>query len=905
MNHAFSERIGTGALLLSLILPVLTTQLLAVSREKAEGKKRFRPIWILVLAVNLCVNSAAVLLAGRRLFGADFSPARLMEILRMEGSYQEIWQIVKTAMAGMAVSVAAGLGMRTILQPGARFRIPRAAAGKLMLLGALQVSVLLWGSGMSLQAARHLRLTEICRRTTAIVDSRGRMENRWSARGEEVCYVTVANEGGLIFTAEQLYLSDEEENLKKYPLGEITISPGETWTVTAAYNHLIDFQENGETEVFLADGQGKLLDHMTVPVLAEEESWVRRKGETPAWQICSLRRGGQAAEIPEPVFSHRGGYYDQPFDLELTAEAGTRIYYTLDGSNPGPEGLLYGQPIRVENRSGEPNRFRAVPNVVTDWRDRQGEITGEAVDKATVVRAVAVDSQGRTSGIATRTYFVGLDQYREKTVVSIAADPEDFFGEDGIYVTGKEYDAWYEANAEWIATNPKRTYDWIWEDEPEPNFMKRGEAWERPGNVELLRGIEVLNQPAGFRISGSSSRDAFFKRLNVYAREAYGGSSLFKSEIFEGKATHSFTLRDGFLNAFVPSLVAGRDLAVLQGIPAAVFLNGEYWGDCYLCEKYHDSFFASTYGVRESNVRFLKISRDAWMTEDERSLYEKEFTAFFRDKDLADPENYEAFCRRADVQSYIDFLCTNLYVNNEDMTDTQNILLWRVNEPEGEQEKDGRWRWGLYDMDLRWGEIREVQGVEHDYEANTFSVPIPHIFYGMSYADQPMYQALRRNQTFRRQFVMTFMDLVNTVFDPEAVLEKLMQWGVTGGEYTEFFARRPEYILPYLAEEFGLKGTLETVKVTVTSPEAGRVVLNTITPDLSGGEWSGRYYTDYPVSLEAKAEEGYAFAGWEIGGEIIRVPVTEVEVQKGGTEIHAIFERQQVRPAQETPPGGT
>lgn len=891
MNHAFSERIGMGALLLSLILPFLTTQLLAASGEKRPGKKGIRLIRVLALAVNLCVNTAALFLAWKRLCGAAFSPARLMEILRMEGSYQEIWQIVKTAMAGMAVSVAAGLGMRMILQPGARFRIPRAAAGKLMLIAAFQVLVILWGSDMSLQAARHLRLTEICRRTTAIVNSRGRMENRWSARGEELCYVSVTNEGSLIFNANQMYLSDEEENLKKYPLGEITVSPGETWTVTAAYNHLIDFQENGHTEVFLADGQGKLLDHITVPVLAEEESYVRRKGETPAWQIRSNQPAGPADEIPEPVFSRRGGYYDQPFDLELSAEAGSRIYYTLDGGNPGPETLLYGQPIRVENRSGEPNRFRSVPNVVTDWRDRQREINGEPVDKATVVRAVAVDSQGRTSGIVTQTYFVGLDQYREKTVVSIAADPEDFFGEDGIYVTGKEYDAWYEANAEWISTHPKREYDWIWEDEPEPNFMKRGDAWERSGNVELLRGREELNQPAGFRISGSSSRDSFFKRLNVYAREAYSGSSLFRSQIFEEKATHSFTLRDGFLNAFVPSLVAGRDLAVLQGIPTAVFLNGEYWGDCYLCEKYHDSFFASTYGVRESNVRFLKISRDSRMTEDERSLYESEFTDFFREKDLADPKNYEDFCRRADVQSYIDFLCTNLYVNNEDMTDTQNILLWRVNEPEGEQEKDGRWRWGLYDMDLRWGEIREAQGVGHDYEANTFSVPIPHIFYGMSYADQPMYQALRRSQVFCRQFVLTFMDLANTVFEPEAVLERLARWGVTGGEYAEFFARRPEYIIPYLAEEFGLKGTLETVKVTVNFPEAGKVVLNTVTPDLSGGAWSGRYYTDYPISLEAKEEEGYSFVGWEIGGEIIREPVTETEVKRGGTEIHAIFER--------------
>ncbi len=891
MYQDFTERIIAGALLLSLILPFFVTLLLVAGSGNGPRRKYAGLIRFLILPVGLALNVAALYVLYARFSGVQEPLKRLAAVCALNCAYRDFWPVAKASLTGMIFAFAAGSGLRLLQYPRGGRRLSRAAAGALLGISALWLAVFLPGSSMCLQSARHLRMTEICRKTTALVDGSGRDDAHTPVHHEEKTYITLVNDGIMTCTADQIFFSEDTDQPRKYGFTDLVIPPKSEYTVIAAYQHMIDYRDDGETEVLLSDQQGRLLDRASVPVLADEERYVRNR-ESGSWSISGGVPREDGTVIAAPVFSHPGGFYDQPFDLTITAGEGSRICYTLDGSVPDTGDILYTGPVHVENRSAEPNRYRSVLNVVTDYLDKQDQMVQEPVDKAFVVRAAAVDDQGRISRIVTQTYFVNLDQYRDRTVVSIAADPEDFFGEDGIYVTGKEYDFWYAVNAEWIATNPKRKHDWIWEDEPEPNFMKRGDAWERKGNVELLKGSELLNQPAGFRISGSSTRDTFFKRLNVYARKAYGGSSRFEAQVFQGKQTHSFALRDGFLNAFVPRLVAGRDLAVLQSFPVTVFLNGESWCESYLCEKYHASYFAETYGVKESNVRFLKISRDSTMTEDERSLYEREFTDFFRDHDLSDPENYEAFCRRADVQSYIDFLCTNLYVNNEDVTDTQNLLLWRVNEPEGGGEKDGRWRWGLYDMDLRWGEIREEQGVEQNYEANTFSVPIRHLFYGTAYTDQPMYRALRASPAFCRQFVLTFMDLVNTVFKPETVLEEMAEWGVSSGEYADFFAHRPDYIVPYMAEEFGLTGSPETVTLTVSDPKGGTVRLNTVVPDLSGGRWTGSYYTDYPVSLRAEPREGYRFAGWEINGAPVAESETEAEVKEGGTEIHAIFERE-------------
>ena len=45
--------------------------------------------------------------------------------------------------------------------------------------------------------------------------------------------------------------------------------------------------------------------------------------------------------------------------------------------------------------------------------------------------------------------------------------------------------------------------------------------------------------------------------------------------------------------------------------------------------------------------------------------------------------------------------------------------------------------------------------------------------------------------------------------------------------------------------------TLEEVKLEVNETEGGTILLNTTTPDLSKGSWSGKYYTDFPITVTA------------------------------------------------------
>ena len=77
--------------------------------------------------------------------------------------------------------------------------------------------------------------------------------------------------------------------------------------------------------------------------------------------------------VAKPTFSVASGVFSEPFDLTLSAEEGSTIYYTLDGSNPTVDSDIYeGEAIRIS--------------------------------EYTVVKATAVNGQDVASSVATATY---------------------------------------------------------------------------------------------------------------------------------------------------------------------------------------------------------------------------------------------------------------------------------------------------------------------------------------------------------------------------------------------------------------------------------------------------------------------------------------------------------------------
>lgn len=803
--------------------------------------------------------------------GRGISPVRaLFGAFRGNTTYQSVSDWCLAVLLSLPAAVGIGCAARYFAS-GSHTRawvpVSRRTKAALTLLSVCAAIPLILGVFFGMEGAACLRMTEVCREQTVLGEDK------------DMSYLILQNTGRMPCDTEGVQLvSDSEDGV--YALPPKVIAPGDTAVFQTPKAQFVDIRKGGGSTIRLLSAGGTELDAVTLPEMPDDTAW--RLTET-GWRSFPLLASAddEMADVPAPAFSALGGFYDEAFSLELSAPEGCEICYTLDGSVPTADSERYTAPIRVYDRSAEPNRFRAIQNVQTDYLNKD-PVGQEPVDKAFVVRAVAVDADGAVSAVATQTYLVGLADYAQSRVIALTADPEELFGDDGIYVTGKAYDAWYADHS-----SPQDSAG----GGPTPNFMQRGEDWERAANLEMYTdGARVLNQPVGLRIQGNSSRTQPLKRFSIYARKLYGGSRIFDVPIFEGVETHSMALRSGFDNELSNALLQGRDVGVLRSMPVTVFLNGEFWYQSSLTEKISATYFSETFGVAKDDVECVEIGVWSQVSADDKRVY-REMLSAVESQGGTDEEQYRAVDRIIDLQSYLDFICANLYLGNTDCSETQNVCVWRTGVNEFTPYGDGRWRWVLKDMDLNHGIAKKFNGYSTSAEINTFTDRAGE---GSSWPnllqDSRIWETLKDNAVFRRQFVLTFMDLVNTTFAPERVSALLEALGRDLSYDDDFYRVRAGYITRFMEDAMGLSGTQETITVTADMPEAGTVTLNTVELNLTDGGWSGVYYTDYPVTLTAVPAKGHTFVGWEINGERVDGATVEVEVLKGGSTVNAIFE---------------
>lgn len=567
---------------------------------------------------------------------------------------------------------------------------------------------------------------------------------------------------------------------------------------------------------------------------------------------------------PTPVPSQPGGYYEAPFLLTLTASDNGTIYYTTDGTVPTAASLVYNGGIQLTDCSGSPNRFTSQQRVVRDWLNYSPDPT--PVEKGTVIRAVFINDHGIASDVLTQTYFVGIPKPETGYSVSLIFEQDDLFGEDGIYVTGKEYDAWYLRGAPG-------------EPEPTPNFEKDTEV---PVLVQIFdRNGELLQDSVSLRLQGASMRGWYHKRFILEASPELTGKNTFSAELFPGTATHSVMTKGSVVDAMVYDLVSDRDVALQQSVPVSLYLNGEHLYDWYLLERYDKEYFRQHYGVDQ---RILVKNGEVPEDVQDTCQYE-ELMYWVGHTDFSDPRQWEQLNREVDIQSYIDYLTINYYLCNWDFADLKNYVTW-CSFGEGDSPyADKRWRWAIFDVDALELTLDHYD-VANAAEVNIFSCDLP--YWPTPVSETVFLRSLRDVPAFREQFVLSFMDIVNNNFSPEAVRPILEKHGLTiEGFLDGFFLKRPAYAAAHLAEAFSLTGTLEEVTVASAQPHMGSVVVNTSAIDLSSGLWHGNYYTDYPITVTANAKDGYQFLGWKGATNTDQASIT-LPVN-GGIVLEAVF----------------
>lgn len=499
-------------------------------------------------------------------------------------------------------------------------------------------------------------------------------------------------------------------------------------------------------------------------------------------------------------YNYESGFYDDPIDIEISVGKSYFITYTLDGTDPTLDSEKYTGPIHIDDASSDENRYANLKETSTAFFDKNSIYvpSTDKVDKCTVVRASAYDYSGRKVSSSLKEYFIGFQGkkgYDGLYTVCIGTTPVYLFEDNiGIYTMGAGMRDFIDSGAaddfNWGSGNSGRVKS------REANWFIDGPQSERDTTLQIFDpdGNVVLDTVCGMRIRGHDSRHDPQKSIGFYAREEYSGSEYFDWDIFEnGSGPHSFVifsgaddsdvkLKDYIIHAIEKK--AGSNFTTSTLIPCNFFIQGEYWGPMYIMEDLNDDFLSSTYGVNSDNVRLIKgntLKANPQVTEIAKDLEEwNELKEYIKSNDMSDADNYKYVCSKMDMDSFVDYAATEIYIANSNWRENNNSAEWRcVKSENGNPYADGKWRFCLYDVNDSlndWGDASPS-------------------YFKRALDFQPTIKALARNKDFEKTFRARIAEL-EQMYTLERVDELIENWRDIMQEpvecYFKRFADKPE-----------------------------------------------------------------------------------------------------------------
>ncbi len=617
----------------------------------------------------------------------------------------------------------------------------------------------------------------------------------------------------------------------------------EILNIPAAFYHT-NFKLSDSETVYLFDENKVLQDSLAIPVLPNNVSIGRfPDGATNSviFEQTTPNAANSAVNFTgaltgEVLFSRNSGIYENGFVLSLsTEEDGATIRFTTDGSRPNASSNSYQNSISIQLN--------------------------------TTVQAALFKDDFLPSEISANTYLIDVNH--DLPVLSLAFKHEDFFSETtGMYAFGTNY----ETDFPHFGAN-------FWQDLERPVQLTFFEAEE-----------EKFNTGAGAKIFGGWSRGNPQRSLSLFFRSEYGDSQLnyplFEERPYEeyealvlrnsGNDWQRTMLRDLTLTG----LMKNSKVDIQAGRPVVTYLNGEYWGIYNVREKINEHYLASLHNVPTEDITILE--KEANVIFGDNQAYTS-LVNFIRDNSLVVNSNYEQVLAEIDVENFIQYNVAQIYFDNTDWPGN-NIKFWR--------HKNGKWRWILFDTDFGFGIWNAGQYTNNtlDFALNPF---------GPAWPNPPwstfLLRRLMENEIFKKQFINTFADELNTRFlannvraaisENEVIINTEMskhinKWGETSlsawrskvNDMKNFASQRVTFTRAHIRSQFNLPSQ-KLVNLVINNPAGGSIQLNSIR--VTDANWTGFYFPTVPINLTAVAKPGYSFSHWsgEVNSEAISLTI--------------------------------
>lgn len=688
------------------------------------------------------------------------------------------------------------------------------------------------------------------------------------------------------------YLSDNKENPTKWRFPSKKIGPNQIILVLASG---LDRKVKGEIHtnfkisskgepIILSNNKKKVVDKL--PAKKVPAGFTLGKNPSDINEVVFFRKPTPKKENSKKVitsfldsvtFSHEAGFYKEEFYLKLEhPDPNVTLYYTLDGSTPNEKSNVYDEPILIKNRSNEPNKL-ASRRTSKDYGKHKWKPPLEKVFKGTTIRVTPKKNGAISPKVYSKSYFVDpkIHSRYNLPVVSIITDEKNLISKNGIF----------------------------------QKHRMRGIKLEKPAHITFLDEVGNIKAETdlGIRVHGGNSRRYFLKSLRLYFRDYYGDNAIeypkfntkkeVKHERLILRNSGSDWRKTQIRDPFAQKLMEDVSNVQTQGfLPSIVFINGEYWGILNIRQRYDDNFIRNNYGVEKFDLIEQNRSKHGNKVE-----YVQLLNKITR-SNLELNEKYEKVLKKIDIENFIDYHILQIFAMNTDQP-VKNSAWWKSS------ELDKKWRWMWFDLDDTFGFNKY-----NDYDRNgfIFSTLMDDIdsekkiekkrtrkprWAPNSVKNTSLFRSLSKNKRFQKKLINRFADLLNTVFKPEHSIplldslldltkpyqtENYLRWHYPNPELRlenidkikDFLTFRNDCMTAHIVDFFNLEGYYNFS--TQIEEEKGFVRINSIDihsrtpgvkfdfmPKIQSDFWTGTYFKEIPITIEAIPEDGYIFSHWE------------------------------------------
>ena len=379
----------------------------------------------------------------------------------------------------------------------------------------------------------------------------------------------------------------------------------------------------------LSDPDGSIIDAVYVPDQYGGVSYGRVSGQN---SFCFFEKETPMAEnagdfaqgrAEEPAVSVGGGLFKtgDSFSVELSAPAGSRIYYTLDCSDPDESSTPYTGPIRIS--------------------------------ETTILRSRAYLDNHLPSYTDTQSYL--FDVVNDSAyVVSIVSDMDNLSGEGGL-LTDYTDKIEVEGHAEVFTPDGKRA-------------VSQGAGLALHGQDSRKKSIKSFDVIAR-SIYGNNRFD-----YPLFSHRDYTSYQSFLLRPSGEDQNMSF-MRDSVLT----SLMRGSSVMFQEHELAVMYLNGLYYSMCYMRERINEHSICQFEGWEglEDDIDLIKLHDT--VNQGSNETFEA-LLSWVKNNDTTTEAAYQYIADRIDIQNYIEYMALQIFVGN---TDTLNVRRYRCDMTDG------------------------------------------------------------------------------------------------------------------------------------------------------------------------------------------------------------------------------